>query len=195
MSMRLFVGIALAPEVRDELSRMTAKLRRADDGLRWSAPESWHTTLQFLGSSDRNAYECVIARLGEIHLSPFAVHLDAPGVFDRAGIFFVGVHPSPELTALERHVVAATTLCGFTPETRPYHPHITLARSRGRSGNDALRGLKTKLHSMPRFEPSLVSEFLLYESKPAASGSRYEVRERFRLSPPARTGGGPGNQR
>ena len=187
MNMRLFVGIALAPAVREEFSRLTAKLRRADDGLRWSAPDSWHITLQFLGNSDRNAYECAIARLGEIHLSPFNVHLDAPGLFDRTGVFFVGVHPSTELTALERHVVAATTLCGFTPETRPYHPHITLARTKGRSGNDALRNLKTKLHSMPRIEPSLVSEFLLYESKPTPSGSLYEVRERFKLSAPART--------
>ncbi|WP_051978215.1 RNA 2',3'-cyclic phosphodiesterase [Edaphobacter aggregans] len=184
MSMRLFVGIALAPAVIDELSRMTAKLRHADDGLRWSAPESWHITLQFLGASDRNAYECVIARLGEIHLPPFTVRLDAPGVFERAGVFFVGVHPSPELTALERHVVAATTLCGFTPETRPYHPHITLARTKGRSGNNALRGLKTRLSSAPRFTPSSVDEFLLYESKPTATGSVYEVRERFRLSSP-----------
>jgi RNA 2',3'-cyclic 3'-phosphodiesterase len=187
MSMRLFVGIALAPEVRDELSRLTSRLRRADDGLRWSASESWHITLQFLGNSDRNEYECAIARLGEIHRSPFDVHLDAPGVFDRAGVFFVGVHPSTELTALERHVVAATTLCGFTPETRPYHPHITLARSRGRSSIHAIHHLKTRLSPTLRFTPFLASEFLLYESKPTPSGSLYEVRERFRLSAPAHT--------
>ena len=182
MSMRLFVGVALAAVFRDELLRMTARLRRADDGLRWSAPESWHITLQFLGNSDRNAYECAIARLGEIHLSPFTVRLEEPGLFERAGVFFVGVHPSPELTALERHVVAATTLCGFTPETRPYHPHITLARSKGRINEDALRGLKTRLSGTHRFTPFLVSEFRLYESKPTETGSVYEVREQFKLS-------------
>jgi RNA 2',3'-cyclic 3'-phosphodiesterase len=181
MNMSLFVGIALASAVQEELSRMAVRLRRADDGLRWSAPESWHITLQFLGSSERNAYECALARLGEIHLSPFTVQLEEPGIFDRAGVFFVGVHSSPHLTALERHVVAATTLCGFTPEMRPYHPHITLARSRG-SNVDALRGLKTRLSATPHFTPFLVSEFLLYESKPTATGSLYEVRDRFRLS-------------
>ena len=40
MSMRLFVGIPLASAVTEELARLTAKLRRADDNLRWSTPDS-----------------------------------------------------------------------------------------------------------------------------------------------------------
>jgi 2'-5' RNA ligase len=184
--MRLFVAIALESTVQEELTRMTSRLRRADDGLRWAEPESWHITLQFLGSSDRNAHECVLARLAEIHLAPFFVRLEDPGFFERAGVFFVGVHPSPELTALERHVVAATTLCGFTPETRPYHPHITLARIRGRGDSDGLRGLKTRLPSGLRNTSFRVDEFLLYESVPRAGGSRYDIRGRFRLGAASR---------
>jgi RNA 2',3'-cyclic 3'-phosphodiesterase len=181
MSMRLFVGIPLAAGVVDELTRLTQRLRRADDGLRWPGPESWHITLQFLGSSDRDRYECVLARLHEIHRPPVPIQLEAPGFFDRAGIFFAGVHPSTELTSLERHVVAATTLCGFEPELRPYHPHITLARSKGRSGDEALRRLRTRLQTMPQFTSFVAEEFLLYESKPTPTGSQYEVRERFPL--------------
>lgn len=181
MSMRLFVGIALEAAVQEELSGMRARLRRADDGLRWTAPESWHITLQFLGNSDRNAYECAMARLREIHLAPFTVRLEEPDFFERAGVFFVRVHPSSELTALERHVVAATTLCGFTPETRPYHPHITLARIRGRNNHDALSGLKRRLSAAQRFTEFRAQEFLLYESTPTTAGSRYDVRGRFGL--------------
>jgi 2'-5' RNA ligase len=181
MSMRLFVGIPLDAGVVEELTRLTQRLRRADDGLRWTAPESWHITLQFLGSSDCDRYECVRARLHEIHRPTLSVQLDAPGFFDRAGIFFAGVHPSTELTALERHVVAATTLCGFEPEMRPYHPHITLARSKGKDGARSLRDLKSKLQSSPEFSAFVANEFLLYESRPTPNGSLYEVRERFPL--------------
>jgi RNA 2',3'-cyclic 3'-phosphodiesterase len=181
MSMRLFVGIALSPEVTDELTRLTARLRRADDRLRWSAPESWHVTLEFVGAAEQDQYECVVARLREIHRPPVPIRLEAPGFFDRAGIFFVGVHSSPELTSLERHVVAATTLCGFEPEMRPYHPHITLARSRGKDGDHGLRRLKDKLHSAHEFTLFTAEDFLLYESKPTPGGSIYEVRERFTL--------------
>jgi len=180
--MRLFVGIPLAQAVVDELTKLTARLRTKDDGLRWSLPESWHITLQFLGNTERDPYECVLARLGEIHLPPLALHLDTLGFFDRAGIFFAGVHPSIELTALERHVVAATTLCGFTPETRPYHPHITLARTKGRAGVEGLHKLKSQLHGSPHFTHFVANEFLLYESQPTPTGSHYEVRARFPLA-------------
>jgi 2'-5' RNA ligase len=180
--MRLFVGIPLSAVVVDELAHLTTRLRRADDGLRWSTPESWHITLQFLGSSTRDQYECTLARLHEIHLTPLPIRLDTPGFFERAGVFFAGVHPSTALTALERHVVAATTLCGFTPEMRPYHPHITLARSKGKDGARSLRDLKSKLQAAPQFSPFIASEFLLYESRPTPAGSIYEVRERFTLA-------------
>ena len=180
MSMRLFVGIPLPASVVTELTRLTSRLRRSDDGLRWSAPESWHITLQFLGSAERNPYECAAARLREIHRPQFVVQLEAPGFFERTGVFYVAVHPSPELTSLERHVVAATAICGFTPETRPYHPHITLARSR--SGPRGLGALKPTLHSQPEFSTFLAEEFFLYESRPTPTGSHYEVRERFPLT-------------
>lgn len=180
MTMRLFVGIPLAAAVVDELTRFTARLRSKDDGLRWSTPESWHITLQFLGNAERDQYECAIARLREIQLPAVPIDFDTMGFFDRAGIFFAGVKVSPGLVSLERHVVAATTLCGFTPETRPYHPHITLARSK--SNERGLRALKSRVHGQHEFTEYLAGEFLLYESVPTATGSRYEVRERFSLS-------------
>ena len=55
MKMRLFVGIALDPALAEALIRLTARLRRADDHLRWSSPDAWHITLQFLGSTDQQA--------------------------------------------------------------------------------------------------------------------------------------------
>ena len=102
------------------------------DGLRWSMPESWHITLQFLGSTGETQYECVVARLRALHAAPVPIELDELGFFDRAGIFFAGVAFTPELLARQQQVRAATIPCGFTPEERPYHPHITLARSKGR---------------------------------------------------------------
>ncbi len=100
------------------------------DGLRWSAPESWHITLQFLGNTPQ--YECIVARLRELRSPPVPIQLEGLGFFERAGVFFAGVGLTPELQALQQRVTAATGLCGFIPETRPYHPHITLARSKGK---------------------------------------------------------------
>ena len=106
-----------------------------------------------------------------------SVKLGGLGFFDRAGVFFASVLLSPETIALQRHVVAATSRCGFVPETRPYQPHITLARNRGQS--NGIRRLKTAILPEPRFPAFAAREFLLYESFLSPAGSRYEVRERF----------------
>jgi RNA 2',3'-cyclic 3'-phosphodiesterase len=176
--MRLFVGIPLAAAVIEELSAVSMRLRSSADSLRWSAPESWHITLQFLGSTAE--YECIVARLGELCPAAIPIQLEGLGFFDRAGIFFAGVALTPELSALQQRVTDATGLCGFIPETRPYHPHITLARSKSKAPQ-GLRGLKGKIHREPRFSSFIAREFVLYESVARAGGSQYEIRERFPL--------------
>jgi 2'-5' RNA ligase len=179
--MRLFVGVPLSAEVIEELSAVSRRLRREGDGLRWMTPESWHITLQFLGNSGQEQYECTVARLRGIHLPPVSIKLDALGAFDRAGIFFAGVKVSPQLVLLQERVTAATALCGFIPETRPYQPHITLARSKGGGKRQGLKELQPKIHRQPEFARFSAGEFLLYESFLGPSGSRYEVRDRFPL--------------
>jgi RNA 2',3'-cyclic 3'-phosphodiesterase len=181
--MRLFVGLPLAAEVIDELSAMTARLKRSDDGLRWSAPESWHVTLQFLGNTTQATYACVTARLRTVKWSPVPVHIGEPGFFDRAGVFFADVMVTPELVGLQRQVVTANETCGFGAEARSYHPHITLARiQRGIGDGRRLRSLKDRVKEERRLTRFVATEFLLYESLLLAGGARYEVRERFRFN-------------
>ncbi len=179
--MRLFVGIPLAAAVIDELAAIPARLRSPGDGLRWTAPASWHITLQFLGETGREQYDCTVARLRELRLPPVPIRLEGLDIFDRAGVFFAGVKVSPELLSLQQRVSKATELCGFIPESRPYQPHITLARSKGKGERKGLLELKTKLRSQPNFTRFAADEFLLYESFLGAGGSRYEVRAQFPL--------------
>ena len=176
--MRLFVGIPLTAAVIEELSAISMRLQSQADGLRWSAPESWHITLQFLGNTPQ--YDCIVARLRELRSAPVAIQLEGLGFFERAGVFFAGVNLTPELEALQQRVIGATGLCGFIPETRPYHPHITLARSKGKRV-DGLRELKGRIHREPRFTGYVAEVFVLYESILGSKGSHYVIREQFRL--------------
>lgn len=179
--MRLFTGIPLAAPAGDELLAASLRLRSAGDGLRWSLPESWHITLVFLGSIGPEQRDCIVARLRGLRMPPVPIKLEGTGFFDRAGIFFAGVSLTPELAALQQRVAAETRLCGFLPETRPYHPHITLARTKGKSGSRELQRLKTQIRRQPGFTNFVAEDFLLYESFTMPTGSRYEVRERFPL--------------
>lgn len=177
--MRLFVGIPLAAAVIGELAAVSARLKSKEDGLRWTAPESWHITLQFLGNTAEEKYACLVERLRQVHSPPVPVRLEELGLFERAGVFFAGVGLTPGLLSLEQRVAAATGLCGFAHETRPYQPHITLARDKGKGGG--LRELKTRIQRQPAFTRFVAEEFLLYESHLSSSGARYEIRERFSL--------------
>ncbi|HEV2135678.1 MAG TPA: RNA 2',3'-cyclic phosphodiesterase [Terracidiphilus sp.] len=181
--MRLFVGIPLADEVRGEIAEVVAQLRRgagADD-LRWSAPEGWHITLQFLGSAGDEQLECLKASLAQVRSVPVPVGLGALGSFERAGVVFVDVEVKAELAALQQQVVAATSKCGFVAEERPFHPHITLARAKGRNRFRGVPAPRSWGANPPKFSGFEAGEFLLYESFTEPAGSRYEVRGRFAL--------------
>jgi 2'-5' RNA ligase len=177
--MRLFVGIPLTPEVLAELAKRTARLRSSGDNLRWTAPESWHITLQFLGNTDPEQHHCLVAQLSEVHAAPVPIHLAELGFFDRAGVFFADVEPTPALIALAKRVSSATSICGFSPETRPFHPHITLARVKDQSRGQPLQALAQRLQRQPAFSRFTASEFLLYESHLSPAGSTYEISRRF----------------
>jgi 2'-5' RNA ligase len=179
--MRLFIGIPLAGAVIDELTALTRRLKAGADTLRWAAPETWHITLQFLGNTTPEQYSCLVPALRRLHLPRTPVVIDELGIFDRAGVFFAGMKAAPEMLAIYDGVVAATTPCGFAAEIRPFHPHITLARSKGDGRAAKLRELKAKISQHPRFTKFIASEYLLYEAFLSPTGSRYEVSERFPL--------------
>jgi 2'-5' RNA ligase len=185
--LRLFIGIPLAADTARDLAAEVKRLQSTQrnpappDNFRWSVPESWHITLQFLGSTSEQQYECVAAHLRELRHPPVQIQLGALGTFDRAGVLFVDVRVTPQLLALQQAVTAATAPCGFSPEDRPYHPHITLARRKGKSRGRELRNLNLEMGRQSSLSPFRADSFVLYESTPTPEGSRYEIREQFSL--------------
>jgi 2'-5' RNA ligase len=180
-TMRLFVAIPLSAAFEAELKQLTARLRPTAPQLRWSHPESWHITLQFLGNTSEEQYASLLPRLSELKSAPIAIEFEGLGVFERAGAFFLDVQTSPALAALQKKVTSATEPCGFEPENRPYRPHITLARTKSENRSRELRTLIHRAGERVHFESFLAIEFRLYESHPSATGSRYEVKRLFSL--------------
>lgn len=158
--------------------------------MRWSSPDSWHITLQFLGNTTPDRIPCLTARLGEVRSAPVPIQLGKLGSFERAGVFFADVAVSTGLAELQERVIAATARCGFVAEARPFHPHITLARktaAKGTSGRGDKAGSREQRDLVAtagtcRFSHFTACEFLLYESHLGAQGSRYEVLARFAFS-------------
>jgi len=183
--MRLFIGIPLAEETSAELSVLVSRLRLRAASLRWSPPESWHITLQFLGNATQAQMDCLTTHLGQVRSAPVSLKLAELGSFERAGVLFADVVVSPALAALQERVVDVTRRCGFLAEVRPFHPHITLARKSGSEGAGLQRtplGPLARWAKPTRLTPFAAHEFLLYESHTDPEGARYQVRGRFSLN-------------
>ena len=181
--MRLFVGIRLTDEVQQAIALWSRELREAFLRLRWSSPEQWHVTLQFLGETDEAGCSCVAERLRQIHSEAADIQLEEPGFFERAGVFHISVKLTPSLLALYDAIEQALRPCGFEPEARAFAPHITLARRKGRVPSPDFARLQkaVRLGRAARLPSFQAKEFLLYQSFTDPAGSRYEVRERFPL--------------
>ena len=172
--MRLFIGLPIADETKAALRSTVDRLRTTIDPkigkIRWTDPEAWHITLQFLGNCNEQQYECLVRALRFVPMHPFQVEVDGLDTFERAGVLFAGVRLDENLAALQHQIVRETTTCGFPPDERPYHPHITLARTP--------RGTRIPPHQLMRSNSStyLAEKFCLYESIAGIGGSRYVVK-------------------
>ena len=179
------MGIALPPAVSDALECIRRQFEaHSGPDLRWSGPEGWHVTLQFLGAVNDECAACVREQLRSVRVAPVPIRFEGVGFFERAGVFWAGVPLTPQLLALQQMVTTVMRNCGFIPEDRPYSPHITLARAKGRGGARALSPVKTAVgnHAPELASEFTAEEFLLYESFPGPEGSRYEIRAHFPLT-------------
>lgn len=187
--MRLFSALPLSPEAIERLASVRLRWSAPRDGLRWSPPEQWHITLQFYGEVEEEHLRCLAAELGRHPLTAPELSMDELGRFAAKGILFAEIESTPELLVLQTEVVRCGEACGIAAESRPYHPHITLARSKGRPGLNSLRRLASP--NLPSIGPGLrwtPSELLLLESTLRPQGAIYTVRSRIALRPaPAQT--------
>jgi 2'-5' RNA ligase len=177
---RLFTGIAVdAANVPLLLERARA-LRVTYPELRWSAPVGWHVTLQFYGMVDAAREQRLRERLKTVDAKGVEVALRGTGTFERAGVLWTGVGLTEDLEELQRRVLEVGEACGFAREERPYRPHVTLARRKGRGGWWKFR--EGEIADVEREYGSFrAEEFVLYESVAGVGGSRYEVVDRYPL--------------
>jgi 2'-5' RNA ligase len=174
---RLFVAIRPPEEIREQLF----SLMEGVPDLRWQQDEQLHLTLRFIGEVERPAAEDIAAALERIRFDPFTLSLGGVGKFEkhRHGALWAGVQPKDQLKALNAKVERACQAAGLEPERRAFHPHITLARWKGRSpGLDPF----LEQHGGLTSETWQVEEFILYESRLGHDGAHYEPVVRYALA-------------
>jgi 2'-5' RNA ligase len=125
--LRLFVGIALPPELKLRLSTMAGGL----PGAKWVDTGNLHLTLRFIGEVDEGLAADVDEALLQVRANGFDLELAGVGQFgagEKTRALWVGVERNERLMQLREKVEHALMRVGVAPETRKYAPHVTLAR-------------------------------------------------------------------
>ncbi len=185
--MRLFVAVELPPPVRDQIAAIQEGLRDLPLPVRWVRPEGIHLTLRFIGEVGKERLEAIreaLVRLPGDGISPFRIGAAGVGTFPESGaprVLWVGLHGDLEAIArLAQGVESALTAIGIPAEPRPFRPHLTLGRVRGRERGDWREYLRK--HDRTEAGQIPVDGFCLFESQLGPGGATYRILARFGLS-------------
>jgi 2'-5' RNA ligase len=182
---RLFLALDLPEEARASIARWRGAVLASRSELRPVADQGLHATLVFLGRQPSEEVErtwavavealsdCEAPRLGlasATWIPPRRPRLLAVGLSDEGG----------RATAVHGALSGALAEAGFyQPEQRPFWPHVTVARARGRA-----KVRKAQLPAPPELAFT-AGQVTLYRSDLHPSGSRYVALERLALPVPA----------
>lgn len=167
--------------IHDELTRIKPIL----PFKRWVDLRDYHITLAFLGAVNPEKLESVIKSVGDaIHNQKmFMLQIEGLNVFgaeQSPRIFWGAVNEVDSLFQLQEIVHKTCVAAGFSLDTRPYHPHITLARKWG--GKEAFNMSDLVTHN-PFKDQALsfqVREIVLYQSN-VENTPKYEPIATFTL--------------
>lgn len=167
---RLFVAIRPPEHVRDLLIDVMDD--SSDFG--WQSDDQLHLTLKFIGEVERPVADDLADALANVRWPPFDIRIAGVGRFDQtnAGALWAGVAPKEPLAALAAKIDRVCLAAGIGPERRAFHPHITLARWKGRRSHEAAAFIERNAGlSSP---PFAVDGFSLFESRLSRHGAHYE---------------------
>ncbi|MBT5571952.1 MAG: RNA 2',3'-cyclic phosphodiesterase [Alphaproteobacteria bacterium] len=167
---RLFVAFDLPAELRVRLTGLRGQV----PGARWIPAESMHLTLRYIGEVNEDVAEDVHDALGRVADDPFEIQVSGVGHFESRGqvrALWAGVTRNEALARFQARIETVCQRAGLAPESRRFHPHVTLARCRDTS--PARVAPFVAEHAGFQAPPFQVGSFVLYSSNLGRSGSSY----------------------
>ena len=134
---RSFIAIELPDEIRSALAKLQASLQtEKQSAVKWVDPYTIHLTLKFLGNVTAAKISDISSVIEEAThgIAPFSLEVKGLGVFPnfkRVRVVWVGVWGDiSQLKLLQQRIESGLVPLGFNQESRPFTPHLTLARVR-----------------------------------------------------------------
>ncbi|HEU4708713.1 MAG TPA: RNA 2',3'-cyclic phosphodiesterase [Methylophilaceae bacterium] len=172
---RLFVALDLPQAVT---ARLMAHQPRPLSGIRLIPPDQMHLTLHFIGEAE---IPSIADALSAIEYPAFRLTVDGTGQFRTSGglVLWAGVVGDPQLLGLHAAVGQLLAGIGMEIDSRPYRPHITLARCSRQVTREALTRAASQepLH----IKDITIAHFALYSSTLGREGPSYRQERRYPL--------------
>ncbi len=168
--MRVFTAIEFDEQVKSRLLDLRDNLQ----GLKWLRENQLHLTLRFIGNVDEEKAVVLNQQFQKIQAPSLHLKIQGVGVFpdiQRARILWAGIEGDQNLFSLQGKIEEAIVHSGLEPDTRDYHPHITLARIKY-VDHEKLRNYIEK-HRGWSIETVYINAFHLVESVLNRDGSIY----------------------
>jgi len=130
--LRLFFALWPGDDTRDALADWSEAMHRACGGRRITA-DKVHATLAFLGERPADELAALAATAGLVNAPPFELVLDQARYWKQQRIAWAGASTVPAaLGTLSESLRALLSERGFTFDSKPFVPHITLVRDASR---------------------------------------------------------------
>ncbi len=127
-AVRAFFALSPDATVREGLATLGRDVARRSRG-RAVSPENAHLTLAFIGDVAKSALPILQGVGDRMPTKGFVLSFDSLGAWRASGVAWIA--PSalpPTLLTLHSTLADALVAAGFELETRPFRPHVTLAR-------------------------------------------------------------------
>lgn len=179
-----FFAIELPSEVKEWLSHWADELRRIYSYKSWVHPSDYHITLAFLGSASPEILENAVQHVQtEVkHHTSFPLSITGLGTFGvekRPRILWADMRKQLSLYEMQKDVWHACSRIGFKLDTKPFHPHITIARRCLEDmDRESFGQVENSLPVLPEF---MVQHLVLYQTN-SHSVPKYEPIVRFPLT-------------
>ena len=149
-------------------------------------PQNWHLTLHFLGQVEPEKIEKLSSHLQNAlsDIEPFSIFLEGFGAFpdvQKPRILWVGISGDlKKLSELKSRADQVLQKMHFQIETRPFHPHITVARSK----DDAFLSFSESDQTFRGRAVDQVRFLTLFKSNLSPQGAQYTVVRTLPLASP-----------
>jgi len=180
-ALRLFVAIEVPQAARDIVEAAFSPWREALPQARWVPRENWHVTMKFLGRTWPRLVSWVPEQLAAaaVDVEPFPTRVTGVGSFPSPGrgrVLWAGLDDAGGQLGRLAATIDAALLEEFPVEQRPFHAHLTVARS-----DPPVRLPPEYAETSLETDPWEIDHLVLFRSRLQRPAPRYEPLASFPL--------------